>query len=269
MGKDKEKRRAERLSKQLQGAFKVIEEKEYQIADLKDQLKKGTTPQVEGLLDEVRFSSLLKEAFPEDKIDHTGKGGDVLQHVRLNGRALATIVYECKRVPKLLPAHVHQTKRAVLQRNARFGVLVTAGTKRGRFGFWEDRGVFVVHPLGATSFAGVLRDSVIELARMQLTRKEREVAARQKFEYHSGAEFRNSMHNVLEKAVELRDMLYKEAKQHHSLWKKRYEYYKSIYESTSGVRHKFYRILETRKQLPGSLKALPPAERWTQFSLEF
>ena len=95
-GKEKEKRLAVRLSKQLGGAMKAIEAKERQIADLKEQLKKGTTPQVEGLLDEIKFCKLLKERFPQDKVEHTGKGGDVLQHVRLNGRAIGTIVYECK-----------------------------------------------------------------------------------------------------------------------------------------------------------------------------
>lgn len=268
-GKQKEKRRADRLAKQLDGALRAIREKEEQISDLKEQLKRGTTPQIEGLLDEAKFASLLKEAFPEDRIEHTGKGGDVLQHVRLNGRPVGTIVYECKRVPKVLSAHITQTKRAITQRNASYGVLVTVGTKRGRFGFWSERGIFVVHPLGATSFAGVLRDSMIEVARMQLTRKEREAAARRIFEFLSGPEFKNNMQDVLQRAVELREMLHKEARTHLNIWRKRYEYYKSIYESTSTVRSRFHRILETSKQLPAAFKALSPIEKWAQFSLPF
>jgi len=266
-GKEKEIGRAKRLSRQLDGALVAIQEKERQIKDLKEQLKRGTSPQVEGLLDEIRFARVLQEAFPQDKIEHTGKGGDVLQHVRLSGRPIDSIVYECKRVPKVLPAHVAQTRRALLERKASHGVLVTGGTKAGRFGFWSEKGVFVVHPLGAISLAGVLRDSLVALARMQLTRREREVAAKQIFDFLCGPEFKNNMQDVLQRAVDLRDMLQKEATTHFGIWKRRYDHYRSIYERTSKVRSRLLQILETRKQLPRPLKALPPPERWAQFSL--
>ncbi len=42
------------------------------------QLEKGTKPQTEGLEFEENLYKRLKKEFPKDKVEHKGKGGDIL-----------------------------------------------------------------------------------------------------------------------------------------------------------------------------------------------
>lgn len=119
-----------------------------QIARLKAQSEKGLTPQLAGLLYEKELQKALADKFPQDEVVHTGKGGDVLQHVRLNGRRVGTIVYECKDVSKLQRGHVDQARRAKVQRGAEYAVVVTAAKVANSFGFWVERDVLLIHPAG-------------------------------------------------------------------------------------------------------------------------
>jgi len=64
-----------------------------QVARLKAQSDRGLTPQLAGLLYERELHKVLSEEVRQDEVVHTGKGGDVLQHVRVDGRRIGTVVY--------------------------------------------------------------------------------------------------------------------------------------------------------------------------------
>jgi len=64
---------------------------------LQNQLKKQTTPQVEGLLYEDKLLEALQNQFPDDKFQHTGKGGDIIQSIIHKNNPVGIIVYECKK----------------------------------------------------------------------------------------------------------------------------------------------------------------------------
>src|SRR5207245_606383 len=54
-------------------------------------LKKHTSPQEIGLADEGKLVTRLRKEFPEDFIEHKGKGGDVLHHVNFKGTVTGCI----------------------------------------------------------------------------------------------------------------------------------------------------------------------------------
>ena len=73
--------------------LKVLEERH-----VKEQIEKGITPQIEGLLEEGKLLAKLKELFQHDKFEHPGKRGDIIQSVIEQGKEIGKIVYECKKV---------------------------------------------------------------------------------------------------------------------------------------------------------------------------
>ena len=68
-------------------------------------LQKHTSPQEVGLADEGELAKKLKKEFPEDRIEHVGKGGDILQYVIFNKEEVGCIVYECKHTDRISPGH--------------------------------------------------------------------------------------------------------------------------------------------------------------------
>ncbi len=173
-GKEKEKVRANRLSKMIQGKTQEIQNLNNKIKELQEQLKKGTTPQVEGLNLEEELVKELKKEFPEDKIEHHGKTGDIAQHINFKNKQIGIILYECKKTTKFNGAFIDQIKKAMAIRQATYGVLVTTAFKKDTAGFWVEKDILVVHPYGAIYIAKVLRHSIIEIYSLKISRIEME-----------------------------------------------------------------------------------------------
>jgi hypothetical protein len=208
------------------------------ITNLETQLKNQTTPQLEGLLFEDKLIEALQKDFPHDKFVHTGKGGDILHHVVLQKNDVGLIVYECKRVGHWQSAHAEQAYTAKIQRKADYAVLVTNATKKGSGGFFIEKGVIVVSPGGILALAVILRDQIINIAQLKLTKSQREEAIEKTMEYLQGAEFKNSLELIIRKTVEMYEDLKKECHDHVKGWKKRYESLKSVYTNTTQVQGK-------------------------------
>ncbi len=202
------------------------------------QLKNQTTPQLEGLLYEPELMHALKRDFPGDHFIHTGKGGDILQQVMLDGKPVGLIVYECKKVRHWKGAHVKQAANAKSQRRADFAILVTNATKKGTNGFFIEKGVVVINPGGVLALAGILRDQVIRMAQLKLTRAEKDAAIERALQYLQGAEFKNSLEVVIRKTKEMYEDLKEECREHIRTWRKRHDSLKSVYVNAAQVQTK-------------------------------
>ena len=216
------------------------------ILNLEKQLKDKTTPQIEGLLYEDQLMEALQKEFPSDKFTNTGKGGDILQEIVLEKEVCGILIFECKKVSHWSSAHVEQAYEAKIKRQAEFAVLVTNAPKKGSGGFFIEKGVIVVSPGGALAIAGILREQVIKIARLKLSKAQKEEAVEQTLKYLQGAEFKNSLELVIKKTVELYDDLKIECKDHIKIWKKRHDTLKSMYLHTSRVQYKTTNLIAGR-----------------------
>ena len=208
------------------------------IKNLETQLKNQTTPQLEGLLYEDKLIEALQKDYPGDKFDHTGKGGDILHHIIHDKQTAGLIVYECKKVSCWQNAHVEQAYSARIQRKADYAILVTSATKKGASGFFIEKGVIVVSPGGVLALAAILREQIIRIAQLKLTKSQREEARERTMEYLQGAEFKNAIDLIIRKTVEMYEELKKECHDHVKGWKKRYDCLKSVYVNSSQVQTK-------------------------------
>lgn len=232
--------------KQMSSFQKMNDDQRKRIKNLERQLAKETTPQIEGLLYEHTLHMALKKEFPNDQFDHTGKGGDIIHRI-IHKKAIAgTIVYECKRVLHFQKAHVIQTANAKLKRNAEFAILVTSAKKKGKYGFFVEHGVLVVHPAGVLPLVKILRGQLIRIADMKLGKKQRDEAARKTIEYLESAEFTNSLDTVIDETKQLYEELKGEIKSHLKVWKKRHTSYGKMHQEAVRVKGKTLALLTGR-----------------------
>jgi hypothetical protein len=236
-------RRYRKLSNSFQFALQQMEIKDSrlreqadQIKELQRELRRETTPQIEGLLYEERLLKELRKRFPEDKFKHEGKGGDVLHWPIRNRHVAGLIVYECKRVRRYLPSYVEQAADSKEKRKADFAILVTNAMKKRTHGFFAERGVLVVHPSGVIHLASVLRGQTVRIAEMKLGQQQRNKAVKLTLEYLEGPEFANSMEGIMHQALTLYEDLKREVRNHVTEWRKRGAAYEKIYADASTVK---------------------------------
>jgi hypothetical protein len=248
-GKEHEKKRTDRLTKMMEGKVKALEDSKKKIMELQEQLKKRTTPQMEGLNLEEELVKLLKEKFPEDYIEHKGHGGDILHYIKYKDKEIGLIVYECKRTQKFLRSYVSQIKNDVVKRNATYGVLVTEASEKGKNGFWVDNDILVVNPYGTIYIAEVLRKWIISLYSLNLDKEELSECAKNLLKYIKSDKFKNAVQDNIHRTRELSEMLKKEIKTHMNIWKSREFHYSKISENSKSVELDSSEILRNENKI--------------------
>lgn len=234
-GKEQEKRRSERFANSLKLKTDDWKRALEQIKELKEQLKKGTTPQLEGINLEHELIKELKNKFPYDRIEHYGQAGDILHYIICEGKEIALIVYECKKTQKFNKKYITQIKDDVIKRNANYGVLVTIASDKKQSQFWVEKDILIVHPYGAPYIAEVLRKSLIQLYSLKLSDKELNERAKKLLGYIKSNKFRNSVKDNILRSKELQELLKKEVEYHETLWEKRHEHYTLIAKQSKDI----------------------------------
>ena len=249
-GRQFEKKRSERLVEGLEKKLTIANER---IA----QLRKGTTPQTEGLEFEKELVARLHREFPEDDIKHEGKGGDILHTVVVKRKPAGLILYECKRYKTIKRAHVEQAARDKRARQADFAILVTTGTRRGFNGLAREGQVLVVAPLAVVALAHVVRAQLIEIARAQLSRAERNRVALAALDYLTSPVFSGPLHEALSKTRRAQELLKKEYDDHVRVWSERWSLYQTIDLDLTNIASNTGRVREGAK--PHALDRAKPA----------
>jgi len=215
-----------------------------------EQLKRGSTPQTEGLELETTLAARLRREFPEDEIRHEGRSGDVLHVVTVNRRPAGRIIYECKRTPNIPSQHISQALQAKRSRDADYAVLVTTGRRRGFNGFEQIKGVIVVAPAAVLPVSSLLRSTLIEIARAKITKAKRAAVAQRLLDFVTSAQFRNPIEEVVHLVDDLRRMVIGEFKEHRRTWKRRWEHYEKIRWDTSQIQKNLQLVLQGREPAP-------------------
>ncbi len=262
-GKTKERRRAELLSKMIEGKTRKIQELNRTVGELRDQLQKGTTPQLEGLNLEEELTKELRARFRNDRVRRFGKKGDVLQTVIYKKAVAGMILYECKRTSRFSKRYVTQARRAMVKRSATYAVLVTTVFPTDSAGFSVSEDVFVVHPFGAGDLAEFLRKGLIELVSLKVSSKEIDKRAKMLLDYARTEEFRNAITDSIHSTHALRDLLASEMRGHFLTWRKRIEHYRDINSNIALVGENARRIIRGETPIKRIVQAqeLPPLKQ--------
>lgn len=222
--------------KRLLSRIKKLEEE-------KEMLQKHTSPQEIGLADEGVLVKRLQKEFPDDRIEHVGKGGDVLQYVIFDKKDVGCIVYECKHTDRIATAHIAQTSLAKKIRQAHYGILVTTGTRKGFSGLDQETGIFLVAQAGVLTLARICRESLIAMAKQRLDANAKVAAAKRLMDYVTSPVCKTPLEEAISHTERAHKNLIREVKQHVNDWKDRHELYQTIHYDISHVQKNISLVL--------------------------
>ena len=234
------------LKNSLNLSAKKYETANNEIKKLKEQIEKGITPQIEGLLEEGKLLIKLKELFPTDRFEHPGKGGDIIQSVIEQGKEIGKIVYECKKVKTFSKNHVDQAKEARNFRKADFAILVTNAFPSKKQFYFVDKTVFVISPVSLEPITYTLRESLVKMAILKMTNEAKQKAVQRVYDYLSSSDYNNKMNDVSNQLMELGKDLKQEIASHRRTWEKRYHIYSSVYSDITGINYSLKDLVQNR-----------------------
>jgi len=242
--------------KRLMARIRKLEEE-------KKMLQKGTSPQAIGLADEGVLVKKLEAEFPDDRIVHAGKGGDVLHYAVFEKEEVGCIVYECKHTDNIAADHVKQTALAKRMRQANYGILVTTGTRKGFSGLDQERGVFLVAQASVLTLARLCRDSLVTMAKQRLDTAQRAAAATRLMDYITSPVCKTPLEEAISQTERAQQNLGREIQQHVNDWKVRNELYSAVHHDVSHIQQNIARVLAgdeplTLERLKVAPLALPP-----------
>jgi len=254
-----ELRKSQSKLAQLEKSLKLSAEKydkaNAEIKRLREQIEKGITPQIEGLLEEDVLLAKLQQLFPKDRFSHPGKGGDIIQTVIEQGNEIGIIVYECKKVKNFDKKHIAQAQEARRVRNADFAILVTNAFPSKKQYYFVERTVFVISPVSLEPIAHTLRDSLVKIAILRLSNEAKAKAVQQVYDYLSSNEYSNKMNDVATQLLDLGKDLKTEVDNHKRIWVKRYRAYQSLFNDIGAIDYKLRGLVQN---LPGVKPLLLP-----------
>jgi hypothetical protein len=231
-----------------------------EIQRLKEQIQKGTTPQIEGLLEEKNLLAKLRELFPRDRFEHTGKGGDIIQTVMEQGKVVGKIVYECKKVKKYDKKFIEQTRQARRFRQADFAILVTnALPKKSQF-YFVDSTVLVISPVSLECIVYTLRESLKRMAVLRIDNEAKEKAVQRIYDYLSSNEYNNKVSDISGQIVELGRELKSEMLSHRRSWEKRYHLYRTLFTDIGAIDYHLRDIVLHKLNGKAPLMLMPAKE---------
>jgi len=265
-GVAKTKNKMGQLERSLKIALEKKEKGDQEIKRLREQMEKGITPQIEGLLEEDKLLAKLKELFPHDQFDHPGKGGDIIQTVMEQSKPVGKIVYECKKVKSFSQGHVQQAATAREFRQANFAVLVTNAFPAKRQSYFVSNTVFVISPVNVEPVTYVLRQSLVKIALLKLSNAEKMRAVNEVYKYLAGNEYSDKVNGMAYQLLTLAGDLKSEIHAHHQTWKERYATYKDLYSDVGVIDSRLRGLLAlgegkgAPKLIAGQQKTYPPLE---------
>jgi len=141
-------------------------------------------------------------------------------------------------------------------------VIVTWATKESKQNFWLEGDIIVVHPHGVFDIATFLRETLLQMYALKLSKAELETKGKTILEFMQSEEFRTRIQNSIAESREAYEVLKKEITTHVNTWNKRAKIYEGIYRNTSIIQKTVQYVLlhgKAPENLPKA-KELPPLQ---------
>jgi len=189
---------------------------------LNRQLEKKSGEQFgeEGELD--LYAELVRE-FPSDDIERIGrgvKGADILHTVMDGEKVAGCIVYESKNVSTWLNTFIAQAKKYHTQYETPYVMVVSRVFPKKQRGMCVVDEVPVVEPRLATTLASVMREGILEIAKLRLTKVGADDKARELFAFVVGNEFQTRFRGMADAVEGLQNIQKSERTWHENQWSK-------------------------------------------------
>jgi hypothetical protein len=201
-----------------------------------------------GDLNEIDTVEKLLQAFPTDRIEKKGRGGDVLHTVLVKAggieRRAGLILYECKDTSRWSNTFIAQIKRDGQTHKTCYLVLVTKAFPRSERWICVRDGVVIVHPAYVGYIAEVMRRMVVETHEAGQGAKGHRQKTARLFEYLASNDFRESFTEVLRASDVLHELMRAEKQAHERSWTRREHAYSELGRRTTAIDEALRTIFE-------------------------
>lgn len=219
---DKEKAKLEYSREVLKWQDKVTE--------LSRQLEKKSGEQF-GEEGEFDLFSMLQIDFPKDRIERVGrgvKGADILHTVMDGDKEAGCIIYESKNVAAWQNAFISQAKKYHTQYETPYVMVVSKVFPSKKRGMCVVDGMPVVEPRFASTLATVMREGILEIAKLRLTGEGADEKAQELYTYVIGNEFQTRFLDMADAVDSLKDLQKSERTWHENQWTKQAKLHSQI-----------------------------------------
>ena len=209
-----------------------------QIEDLKRRAEQGSQ-QLQGEVLELELESVLRAAFPHDSVDPVAKGehgGDVIQGVTSAlGQLCGKILWESKRTKRWADEWLSKLRDDQRAAKAEFAVIVSQALPKDVDTFNLVDGIWVTCPKTLLPVAVVLRQALLEVAKVRQAGEGQQTKMELIYKYLTGPRFLHRVQAIVEKFSDMQQDLEKERKTMTKLWARREEQIRCAIESTAGM----------------------------------
>ena len=208
--RERDRIRHEQESVRLQG----------KLDELSRKLEKQSGEQL-GAEAERDLSAELKQAFPGDKFQRIGrgvKGADIVHNVMDGAKLAGRIIYESKNTLTWNKTFISQAKKYQTQYETPHVMVVTRAFPSKQKGFCAVKEIPVIEPRMAVGLAAVIRQGIIEIARLRLSSDISDEKSLELYQYIVGDKFSTRFREMAECVACLREQQDKERDWHERAW---------------------------------------------------
>lgn len=201
-----------------------------QLEDVSRKLEKRSGEQF-GTEAERDLHKELTDAFPGDRIGRIGRGvkGADIEHKVMDGAKVAgIIVYESKNTSKWDKKFIAQAKKYRTQYMTPHVMIVSRVLPPKHTGLCVQSGVPVVDVCMAVELATIIREGVIEIAKLKLTGSFNEDKSRELYEYVVSDKFCTRFRQIADQIVSLQELQNREKTSHERVWEEESRIHETI-----------------------------------------
>lgn len=208
------------------------------IDDLQRKVEQGSM-QLQGDAQEENLKAQLATTFLMDRIEDvpTGiRGADLVQYVHTPaGQEVGVMLWESKNAKVWNREWLKKLKDDQAHIRADMAILATTVLPEGIKGFGHLDGVWVVEYPYAIAIAGLVRNTLLEIARTKSSLEGRDEKVRMLYEYLSGNQFRSRVENIVSAFTSMKEDLEAEKRALTKHWARREKQIERVVANTSGM----------------------------------
>lgn len=242
-----EKDKAAAVNKQAAKDFEEKQKLTTMVQDLQRRLEKQTADQLgEGA--EIDLLDALKEEFPQDRIDHVGRGlpGADIKHVVVhNGKDAGIIIYDSKNRKQWRDEYAEKLARDQKAAKADHAILAALKFPRDAAQLHLQDGVIIANPARVIALVQMLRKQVIHVHTLRLSDTDRAKKTAKLYDFITSkrcTQFLDAIDNHAEELLELQEQ---EQRQHQKTWKRQGTVLRLIQKSRADLSTEIDQIIES------------------------
>lgn len=219
-------------------------------SELQDMQRKleGKTANELGEGSEIDLFEQLKAAFEGDRITRVGKGvngADVIHEVIHNGKVCGKIVYDAKNRNAWQNEFVTKLRADKIAQAADHAILSSNKFPKDKAQVHYQDGVIVAQPARVAAIVQVLRDQVVRMHELRISKEGREQKSIEIYAFITSEHCKQLLDQVETQAGRMLELDAKEQEAHRRLWDQRKKLINTVQKAKSDLTFEIDRIIGT------------------------